>query len=79
VKDAMVAATPKWFHLSVIFKRNVQFKKKNNNNRRRKRHWASYLLFGKQGAIVCVVDINQDQVEETTRLIKVGRRAYGYM
>jgi 2-keto-3-deoxy-L-fuconate dehydrogenase len=41
---------------------------------------AASVLFGKQGAIVCVVDINQDQVEETTRLIKgEGGEAYGYM
>jgi NAD(P)-dependent dehydrogenase (short-subunit alcohol dehydrogenase family) len=41
---------------------------------------ATSILFGKQGAIVCVVDINQDQVEETTRLIKgEGGEAYGYM
>lgn len=41
---------------------------------------ATSLLFGKQGAIVCVVDINKDQVEETIRLIKnEGGEAYGYV
>ena len=41
---------------------------------------ATSILFGKQGAIVCVVDINQEQVEETTRLIKGdGGEAYGYI
>lgn len=41
---------------------------------------ATSLLFGKQGAIVCVVDINKDQVEETTRLIKYeGGEALGYV
>ncbi len=41
---------------------------------------ATSFLFGKQGAIVYVVDINQDQVEEATRLIKgTGGEAYGYM
>lgn len=41
---------------------------------------ATSFLFGKQGAIVYVVDINQDQVEETIRLIKdEGGEAYGYV
>lgn len=41
---------------------------------------ATSFLFGQQGAIVCVVDINQDQVEETIRLIRdEGGEAYGYV
>lgn len=41
---------------------------------------AASLLFGKQGASVCVVDINKEQVEETARLIKdEGGKAYAYV
>lgn len=41
---------------------------------------ATSFLFGQQGAIVCVVDINQNQVEETIRLIRdEGGEAYGYV